>query len=80
LHERRKASTRTIRPVDKRISNFTSLNANSTTDLPVLLQITGLQVTNTATPEPATMVLFGTGLLGVGAMLRKRRKVSNTEA
>ncbi len=35
--------------------------------------------TTTATPEPTTMLLLGTGLAGVGAKLRRRRK-ANTEA
>jgi hypothetical protein len=30
-------------------------------------------------PEPATMLLFGTGLAGVAAGVRKRRKAGNTE-
>jgi hypothetical protein len=35
---------------------------------------TGVVGTNIATPEPTTMLLLGSGLLGIGAGLRKRRR------
>lgn len=33
----------------------------------------------TQNPEPATMILFGTGLAGLGAIMRKRYKAHNTK-
>jgi hypothetical protein len=32
----------------------------------------------TQNPEPATMILFGTGLAGLGAIMRKRYNGHNT--
>ena len=38
-------------------------------------RISGAQLTTQPTPEPATLVLFGSALLGVGSLFRKRREV-----
>ena len=43
------------------------------------IRIGGFQPSTAAVPEPTTMLLLGTGLAGVAAKARKKRKARNTE-
>ncbi len=49
-------------------------NANITILTNMNNQVTDVSITITPTPEPATMVLFGSGLLVGAAFLRRKRK------
>ena len=68
------------------VQTFTFANANGSGSFSVTLPnifvqsgetanlTAGLSGNQTAVPEPATMILLGTGLAGVAARIRKRRK------
>jgi PEP-CTERM motif len=53
-------------------SGFTSVAAGSNFDISFSSWANGDTQTPTVTPEPASMLLFGTGLLAVGGVLRRR--------
>ncbi len=44
------------------------------------IRIGGFQSISTPVPEPATMILLGTGLAGIAAKVRKRRDAKQSEA
>ena len=49
-------------------------NANITIQTDASNQVTDVSITITPTPEPATMILFGSGLLAGAGFLRRKRK------
>ncbi|HZG52157.1 MAG TPA: PEP-CTERM sorting domain-containing protein [Pyrinomonadaceae bacterium] len=71
---------------DNPVQTFTFSNANGSGSFSITLPnvfvqsgetanlTAGLSGNQTAVPEPATMILLGTGLAGVAARIRKRRK------
>jgi hypothetical protein len=71
---------------DNPVQTFTFANANGSGSFSITLPnifvqsgetanlTAGLAGNQTAVPEPATMILLGTGLAGVAARIRKRRK------
>jgi len=51
-------------------------NNGSTTNLPPIVFLTGVNAAPPSVPEPGSIFLFGTVLLGVGGVIRHRRRVS----